>query len=97
MNNLLCAVVALETVPEARAFLRDLLTAAELREFGARWEAAQLLDRGVSYTTIVSQTGLSSTTIARVSRWLRGSLGGYRSAITKLHHHASAPVRSGLR
>lgn len=97
INRLLDAFVSLQSAGEARRFLRDLLTEAELREFAARWEAAQLLSSDVPYRTISARTGLSSATVARVSRWLRGSMGGYRAAIAKLHPHATAPIGRGLR
>lgn len=97
INQLLDAVVSLRSAGEARRFLRDLMTESELREFAARWQAARLLDSGVPYRTIERRTGLSSATVARVNRWLRGPLGGYRSAISKLHRHASPPAGRGLR
>lgn len=90
------AIIALKTPAEARRFFRDLLTEDELIEFGRRWEAAQLLDKKVSYTKIVNQTGLSSTTIARVSKWLNQGMGGYKLMLKRISHHAHAsPVRKG--
>lgn len=76
--DLLQAVLKLRTVSEAKRFFRDLLTEQELIEFGKRWQAAQLLNRRVPYTQIVSATGLSSTTVARIAKWLNGGMGGYR-------------------
>lgn len=85
-----------DTVALARAFLllrnrsgilsffRDLFTPAEIAEFGKRLRAARLLDGDVPYLDIVRETGLSSTTIARVSRWLRKGKGGYRLVLKRL-------------
>lgn len=76
-DDLLRAIVSLESVEEARAFLRDLLTENELKEFGLRWKVARMLYDGVPYTVIEKDTGLSSTTIARISKWLHNGKGGY--------------------
>ena len=77
-EDLMKAVLALKTVDEAKRFFRDLLTPAELEEFGNRWLAAQMLDNKISYTTIRGKTGLSSATIARIAKWLKKGMGGYR-------------------
>lgn len=63
---------------EMRCFLRDLLTEKEIEEFSLRWKVARMLSQGVSYTTIAEETGMSSTTIARVQKWLTTGAGGYR-------------------
>lgn len=78
------ALSALETTEERRRFLRDLLTTTELNEISARWRAAVMLSESRSYSEIIAETGLSSTTVARVSRWLKRGLGGYRLALTRL-------------
>jgi len=75
------ALNSLGTELEVSEFLRDLLTSSELREMRNRWLAAQELAQGVPYSKIENDTGLSSTTIARVSKWLREGTGGYRKAL----------------
>jgi len=95
-KGLIEAILALETADEARRFLRDLMTEKEIEEFANRLETAILLSEKVSYTNIKAKTGLSSTTIARVSKWLNGSEGGYRAILQKLHHANSIPSGSGL-
>jgi TrpR-related protein YerC/YecD len=93
------AVLALRNKSETKKFLRDLLTEAEIEEFGNRWQAAQMLNNGKSYTTIRGYTGLSPRTIARISGWLKNGMGGYQLMINRLalHHHNSLPQRKGLR
>lgn len=81
------AILQLKTTDEARRFFRDLLTEDELIEFGNRWLAARLLAKGVSYTKIQDRTRLSSTTIARVSKWLNKGMDGYKLMIARLSHH----------
>ncbi len=81
---LIDAIVSLDDREEAKAFLRDLMTEAELQEFSRRLQAAAMLSRKVPYTTIAASTGLSTTTIARVSRWLNSGTGGYQKVLSKL-------------
>jgi TrpR-related protein YerC/YecD len=96
-KQLVEAVLSLKNTNETKRFLRDLLTKDEIKEFAARLEAARLLSRNVQYNTISESTGLSSTTIARISKWLRGSLGGYRLILSRLNHHPnSSQLRKGL-
>ena len=75
-KNLFTALLALKNQKEAKQFLRDLLTESEITEFSNRWQAAQMLDANISYTQIVKSTGLSSTTIARISKWLNKGMSG---------------------
>jgi TrpR-related protein YerC/YecD len=98
-DQLIAGILSLKTSDEAERFLRDLLTESEIKEFANRFEAARLLMSDVQYNAISESTGLSSTTIARISKWLQGSMGGYRlvlSRLSKSHHHNSSQLRKGL-
>ncbi len=95
-KRLIEAVLTLKTEDETRRFLRDLMTEKEIEEFGKRLQAAELLSLDTPYAVIERKTGLSSTTVARVSKWLNGKEGGYRNIINKLHHHNSIQVGRGL-
>ncbi len=96
-NQLIQAFLSFENKDEAQRFLRDLMTEGEIKEFARRFEAARLLIRDTQYCAIIEKTGLSSTTIARISKWLKGPLGGYRLILNKLHHtHSSNFTRKGL-
>lgn len=107
-RQLVDAVLALKSADETKRFLRDLLTIDEIEEFAARLEAARLLSRDVQYNAITESTGLSSKTIARIQKWLQGSLGGYRLVLSRLpgtasrpklgasHHSNSSQLRKGL-
>ncbi len=96
VRNLLQAFLLLKNEDEAARFLGDLLTEEELREFSRRWEVAQLLAQKVSYVNIGKQTQMSSTTIARISKFLTGQFGGYQLILNRLHHHSHSvsPVGS---
>ena len=96
VDNLFEAILALENKKEAKMFLRDLLTKAEILEFSNRWQAARMLDKKIPYTEIEKETGLSSTTVARVSKWLNKGMGGYKLMLKRLDHHnktAKKPFR----
>lgn len=95
-ERLVAAILSLSTPDEARRFLRDLLTEAEIEEIAKRLRTAELLMQKVSYTAIGKETGFSSTTIARVARWLNNGEGGYRRIIAKLHHGHPHRVERGL-
>ncbi|MBI3305725.1 hypothetical protein HYZ82_01165 [Candidatus Nomurabacteria bacterium] len=83
-RQLLEAILALKDADEAKRFLRDLMTLFEIKEFANRLEAATLLSKDVQYNAIIESTGLSSATIARIAKWLKGSLGGYRLVLNRL-------------
>ncbi len=98
-ENLLEAVLALKNANEAKRFFRDLLTEDEIIEFGNRWQAAQMLNRDLSYTIIRGKTGLSSRTIARITFCLNKGVGGYHLMLNRFanHHHNSSFLGKGLR
>ena len=82
-NSLFRAILDLDNLTEARNFFRDLLTKKELLEFAQRWKVAKMLSAGKAYVDIEKETGMSSTTIARIQRWLKSGMGGYRLMIKK--------------
>jgi TrpR-related protein YerC/YecD len=51
-------------------FLRDLLSEKEILEFSNRFKVAQMLEEKLSYKQIEKETKMSSTTIARISKFL---------------------------
>ena len=77
------ALARLDNPEAVRTFLIDLCTPAELRALTERWHVAQILDEGEkSYREIQAETGVSTTTIGRVARFLRDEPhGGYRAVL----------------
>lgn len=71
---------------EMRRLLLDLCTPAEIRTLAERWHVARLLDgTGLPYREIHDRTGVSTTTIVRVGRFLRQEPHqGYRAALDRL-------------
>lgn len=84
-RRLLQAFLTLRTPEEARDFLADLCTPAEVRAFVERLEVARLLDEGeLSYRQIAEKAGASTTTVVRVARFLREMpFQGYRRALDR--------------
>ncbi len=78
------ALAALQTPAEARLFIEDLCTPAEVEAMVDRWRVAQLLDQGYTYRDINELTGVSVTTIGRVARFLEMGTGGYRTVLDRL-------------
>lgn len=65
------ALQLVKDASEMELFLVDLCTPAELRALSERWHVAKLLDKGeMSYREINARTGVSTTTIGRVARFL---------------------------
>lgn len=86
LKDLAVAMAGLESPEEAEAFLKDLCTPTELRAISERWHVARLLARGdKTYRQIHDETGVSTTTITRVARFLNAEENrGYRAMIDRL-------------
>ena len=82
-NALFAAIVSMENTAECRNFFRDLCTPAELQALVDRWQAVELLQKGLPYRRIHDLTGVSVTTIGRVARFLTDGFGGYAAAIDR--------------
>lgn len=83
----LCEALLTPANPAAMAsLLADLCTPAEERALAERWHVARLLHgAGLTYRQIHQATGVSTTTIVRVARFLRHAPHrGYRAAIERL-------------
>ncbi len=70
---------------EMARLLADLCTPAELRTLAERWHVARLLDgTDLTYRDIHDGTGVSTTTIVRVARFLKQEPHlGYRLALDR--------------
>ena len=86
IDELAEALTRIDDKGDARAFLADLCTPAELHSLAERWHVARLLDEGkLTYREIHEATGVSTTTIVRVARFLKTEeFGGYRGILAKL-------------
>lgn len=86
VTGLCDALLTAKTRDEMRRFLLDLCTPAEIRSMAERWQVARMLDATeLPYREIHERTGVSTTTIVRVGRFLRQEPHqGYRTAINRL-------------
>jgi TrpR-related protein YerC/YecD len=80
------ALLQLQSADEMRRFLRDLTTPGELQALAERWRVARLLDEGEkSYRDISAETGVSTTTVTRVARFLsQEDHKGYRLVLDRM-------------
>lgn len=85
-DDLAVAIAAVDSAEEARAFLADICTPAEIHALAERWYVARLLDQGtMTYREIHDATGVSTTTVVRVARFLKQETnGGYRRLLDRL-------------
>ncbi len=79
MKELFEAIRHIRSPREAEQFFRDLLTIAELEEFANRWQMVKLLVAGKPYLEIAEKLKTSTTTVARVAKWLYAGTGGYET------------------
>ena len=85
IDELADAIATVDSRDQARAFLADLCTPAEVHTLAERWQVAQMLDSGeLTYREIHEATGVSTTTIVRVARFLRQENNeGYRALLDR--------------
>jgi TrpR-related protein YerC/YecD len=83
-NVLLQAILKIKNIQEAENFFRDLLTEKEYKELNNRFKVASMLSDGLSYLQIEEKTGMSSTTIARISKCLKRENSGYQMLLSRI-------------
>ena len=85
-KDLAIALTSIKSAVEMERFLVDLCTPAEFRALAERWHVAQILDEGEqSYREINALTGVSTTTIGRVARFLKDEPHqGYRTVLDRM-------------
>jgi TrpR-related protein YerC/YecD len=84
VDELIAALLRLDSEDEAASFLRDLCTLGELHDLAQRWAVVRRLDQGEHYAAISRETGASTATITRIATWLNHGEGGYRAALERL-------------
>jgi TrpR-related protein YerC/YecD len=84
VEELLRALLTLDSADDAYALLLDLCTVREIKEMAQRLEVARMLSAGEHYTTIQDATGASATTISRVSKALNYGADGYKYVLERL-------------
>jgi len=89
-DDIITVLSSLDSKEDIFNFLRDLLSEKEVIEFSNRFKVAQMLENKISYKKIEEKIWMSSTTIARISKFLNWQGKGYKKAISilnQIHHH----------
>jgi TrpR-related protein YerC/YecD len=86
-DQLCAALLTPREAGEMAHLLADLCTPAEIRTLAERWHVARLLDgTDLTYREIHDATGVSTTTIVRVARFLKQERNfGYRMALDRVN------------
>ena len=95
VDNLLSALARMDDEDQIYALLQDLCTIREIAEMSQRLEVARLLAAHTSYLDIQDKTGVSATTISRVSKCLNYGSGGYAAALGALGFTAGQDQTEG--
>jgi TrpR-related protein YerC/YecD len=85
-RDLCSALLTPRDADEMARLLADLCTPAEVRTLAERWHVARLLEQtDLTYRDIHDATGVSTTTIVRVARFLRQEpYRAYQMAIARM-------------
>ena len=83
-DQLLKAVLTLETLEECYSFFEDVCTVNELASISQRFAVAAMLKEGRTYMEIAQETGASTATISRVKRSLDYGNNAYDLVLDRL-------------
>lgn len=89
IDRLFDTILSLKTREECYMFFEDACTVKEMLDIAQRLEVAKMLADKQSYAQIAKETGMSTTTISRVSRCLMYGAGGYRLALERMGEGAA--------
>ena len=84
IDSLFKAILTLKNVEECYNFFEDLCTISEIKAMSQRFQVAKMLKENKVYSEIVKETGASTATISRVSRYLNYGADGYNTVIDRL-------------
>lgn len=83
-DHLYKAILSLKSVEECYRFFDDLCTYSEIEAMSQRFQVAELLNEGKTFTQISQKIGVSSTTITRVNKCLCYGGEGYRMLLDRV-------------
>lgn len=84
-DRLFQAILTLKTEEECYRFFDDLCTYSEILAMSQRFQVAEELYGGRTFSSISEKIGVSSTTITRVNKCLNYGADGYRNILDRLH------------
>ncbi len=76
-------ILKLKSVEECEAFFTDLCTITELDAMLQRIKAAKMLLENKTFAEVSEATGISSATLARVSKAVKYGEGGYELILNR--------------
>lgn len=85
IDNLIKAILSIQSEEECYRFFEDICTINEINSLAQRFHVAKLLKEGNHYTDIAKDTGASSATVSRVNRALMYGANGYNIIIDRLN------------
>lgn len=83
-DHLYRAILSLKTEEECYRFFDDLCTFSEILAMAQRYHVAEELYQGSTFSSIMDEIGVSSTTITRVNRCLKYGADGYRTVLDRV-------------
>lgn len=89
VDQLIDAILCLNTKEECYNFFEDLCTVNELLSLSQRFEVAAMLREHKTYMEIAEKTGASTATISRVNRSLNYGSDGYDLVFERLEQRPS--------
>lgn len=84
ITELYKAILSLDSLEDCHRFFEDVCTIKELQSISQRLHVAKLLIDNVTYIEIEKQTGVSTATISRISKFLHYGPGGYEMVLKRL-------------
>ncbi|WP_026895228.1 YerC/YecD family TrpR-related protein [Clostridiisalibacter paucivorans] len=84
IDELFEAVLKLENMEECYRFFEDICTIKEIESIAQRLQVAKLLRQDKTYNYIEDETGVSTATISRISRYLNYGANGYNIILERL-------------
>lgn len=88
VETLTNAFLFLNDEDETFAFLRSLLSESEYLDLQQRLNIAMRLYFGTPYTQIEKELGVSSTTIAKISKAMKANHSGYQLLLERMYEDA---------
>lgn len=85
-DHLYDAILSLKNKEECYRFFDDLCTFSEILAMTQRYQVAEELYEGNTFSQISGKIGVSSTTITRVNRCLNYGSGGYKTVLDRKHN-----------
>ena len=95
VDNFVQVLADLRQPQQAKRFLQDFLTKAELLTLAKRLAVAFMLEKDTPYGEIKKELGVSSATIASVTQMMQKNPEGFRTALQHLEAEKWASDLSG--